>query len=306
MIVTTEDTPLSRTWTQICRQEAGQAKFLFQLARAESPDKQAELITKLAAEGVAGMIIMPDQPETLTTVINDAAAKGIAIVLLDRAVPGVEGKATFLTTNDMAIPAKEIVKSALEDAKAAGFPPEGPAVVLVNNSAAGSVNLRLKALADAAKSAGLTVLPEISFTNSSDQAAKLLAELFEKEPKIAMVLADDDIGLAASQMYRTKLRPLGKYVSAGFGTGEGSLSTVKQGEHTSIGDLNTNLFAKRAIRTLEQKISGKVIADRVEIPVTLYRGPGREMIDQMLLQGPGGDAEAILKPDLTPEAANPK
>ena len=306
LILPSNDSSTFRQWELVCRQEAGVSKLLYRALRADTPKGQAELITKVLGEGVSGLVVVAEDPDRLTSVLDQAASKGVAIVLLDRKIPGLDGKATLVTTGKLAESVKELVSSTIEDAKKAGFPPEGPAVMLVNTTSDANAKARMALLAEAAKAAGLTLLPNIEFDSTPEEATKALASHFEKQPATAILFADDENGLLGSAAYRTALRPLGKYISAGFGSNDQVVTAVRQGEHTSYTELGSNLLAKRAIRAMTEKLQNKTQPDLIEVPVAIYRGPGREGVDEMILRGSEKTpppTTAIDEPDNAPAAA---
>ena len=87
--------------------------------------------------------IVAEEPDLLTSVLDQAGSKGVAVVLLDRKVPGLDGKATLVTIGKQTESVKELVTATMEDAKKAEFPTEGPAAILINTTSDANTKARM-------------------------------------------------------------------------------------------------------------------------------------------------------------------
>lgn len=173
---------------------------------------QSRLLTIIATENPAALVIAPTNPETIEPQIKALAAKGVKIVAVD--TPLKEGLAQVFVGADhqaMSNAATEIFMSLVKDGD--------EIAVLRNNSVDRPVLIRERTVLDAIKARGKVVLhADIYASTEKDSEEERALLLLEKYPQTKVIFASATRGtLATIKAVRAK-GLVGKVKVVGFGT----------------------------------------------------------------------------------------
>src|SRR5262249_48872059 len=286
------------TWEKYAREEASAARALLEVKRPQSdgpPTGQADLVRGAAEGGASALIIVAEDPKSLAPALVEARAQGMPIVLLERDVP-VEGKPFPLVLAPPFLEsAKQSVEAALEDATSAGFPREGPAIILANNGGDTQTPERIEALQQALKEAGVRLLKVVRFGTilgqpTTTDARQAIEPVLAANPKLAMILATDDEALngtvtlrderfsAAMQKgyggeeARRAFANKGQWVVAGYASATRNFNLARFHMCSAISDRNLIGMARQALQLALRQARGETVPGRTVVETKLYRG----------------------------------
>jgi ABC-type sugar transport system substrate-binding protein len=232
------------------------------------------LIRQAAASGAAVVIVDPDEPERLAPVLAELRDKGPQILLLERTVP-VEGKPFPVVSYASAeATAKELVTTALRQAKAGGAAADGPAVLLIKERPTDlRAAARVRTLRDAIKAAGIRLLPDVMLARSGE-ARPVLERIITSEPRPGIVFTDDEMVLVTAGRSWGDITRGSLPVVVGYFEDRELMDAVGIGGCTAGVDLNFTGFARQAIETAAALARGESVPDRVEVPTVVRAGAG--------------------------------
>src|SRR5262249_22627216 len=111
------------------------------------------------------------------------------------------------------------------------------------------------------------------FDDDSDAATAALRKSVAADPKVRIVLADEENGMvAANQLRRDQVasdKPeilFGGYLAYDFRSAGDIL-----GHATVIADRSIESFAMKTFQTMRSLLDGKPVSERVEIPIPIHR-----------------------------------
>ena len=267
-------------WEAAARREEQQFRVLAEIHRmapGDSPESQAEAIRKAIEEGATGLLVMADNPKVVAPALESAREAGVPVVLLDRDVPVSGEPMPRVIYTPPAESAKALVDAAYADAKEAGFPPEGPAIILVHAHADRQGVERARALRSDLESRGVRVLPSVTYEGREDDASKALNQVFPTVPHLAMVLAEDDLGLKGASTFRHSLnRSERRFVFAGYTHERPTMELVNFNVAAAIVDRNLNEPIRRSYETILTMLKGETVPDLVVAKTPLNRANGKE------------------------------
>jgi ABC-type sugar transport system substrate-binding protein len=145
-------------------------------------------------------------------------------------------------------------------------------VVLQNRSTDPYSADRLSSLTDALTTAGQPY--EIhAFEGDATAASAALQSLLAVPSKVAIVLAEEDQGLAGSRRTLTLLGEKGQaeFVLGGYGSYDLYSSDYVIVKCAAYGDRCVGAYAVAAFRTVRSLMEGKPVGDRIEVPMIFYR-----------------------------------
>ncbi len=262
-------------WEQMAMMVAGDEKALMQVHRPESYaplGRQAELVREAVDNGADALIVIPgEESQNLAEALENVRDQGVSIVLLNREVE-VRGEplplVTFTASSEAA---RNLVEVMLQAARKADFPAEGPALILRRTNPDADRSERNEALRAALTEAGVTVLPDRTYSGDWESAIEALKAAYRDEPKPVMVFTEEDDGLLAASSLREDLTSEGNvpFILGGFAAQRRSFDQVDYGEAAGLVDLNLGEAARRAVTSVLALAQGKEIPARVEIPRTV-------------------------------------
>jgi ABC-type sugar transport system substrate-binding protein len=281
-ILPAERTDELAVWEQVGRMEAGLARAIFEARRpqpGDPPARQAELVREAAQRGASALIVVAENPEAIAPALAEVRDQGVPIVLLDRpvAVPGQP--LTLVTRPPVDAPARALVAAAVEAAKAEGFPPDGPALILSSSRSDENVQARVSAFKSALADAGVTLVDSARYGMgvanplAAESRETILKSLTER-PGIAIILSADELGIRGATLAREVLGPGAKFVLAGFTANAKILDLVAKRETAALVDLNQVGIARQAVQTALKKVSGETVPERVEVAFETHRASG--------------------------------
>lgn len=272
MIFPAEITDSQRMWEQVARAEAGVLHAVL-VAKRSAPGvagkSEADLVRDSARRGAGALIVVPEDPKNLAPALAEARDKGIGIVLLNQPVP-VPGKPiTVIKTPPFEESAKALVAAALKTPGMEQFPPDRQAVILVNSRKNEFTDERVAALKKALADAKLPVFQTVEFGKGvmrplATEAQKALEPLLAQNPKIALVLADEDQGLSGAVMARNELEK--DFILVGFAANPKTSNLVTVHECPAVADEEIVGLAREAVRTAVKLIKGEKVGETVVVP----------------------------------------
>jgi len=259
---------------QLLRREAGKAKTPFRAVMPEPneagfSDRLREAI-RAAVAGDALIVELDDDP-ALIELLYEASARGVTILSLDRPLPPRGNKShAWITYESFAGAGRQIVETVLGAARLSRSTPKDRIVVLENRTPHRYRAERLASLVDALKAAGRSY-ETVSFERDGDAASKALEQALSTGPKVAIVLAEEDVGLFGAQRKSVERseqnRPpfvLGGYFAYDLRTAGNSRNV------TVFGDPSVEAFAVRTFQTLERLMEGKAVPEKTEVPISVH------------------------------------
>jgi ABC-type sugar transport system substrate-binding protein len=263
---------------QFLRRDAGVKKYAFRSTKPPeksgpmTPEALAQAIRAAASRG-GGIIVEPIDATEARRALDEAAAKGVSIVLLDTAVPSSSpGKPhPRLAFAGFAGAGKKLVEGALEEAKLMRFPADGTIVLTHSSRNDLYGDRRFRSLADALDAAGrkFEVLPIDAADNQSDKVLDLL----RTHPNTIIILFDDDNGLVAANLARKKWIDAGhrEIVLAGYAACDVRLDMILKGKAAALADRNIEGYARKALQLAIDHIEGKPAPEVTELEVAAVR-----------------------------------
>jgi ABC-type sugar transport system substrate-binding protein len=176
---------------------------------------------------------------------------------------------------DFPLSARQLVDSAINNAKNAKLPIEG-AVVLVTDTASDIlVEDRAEALRAALRDAGVTAIEELHFARDDDAAKKKVAELLKTNPKPGMVFSTDKAALTASYNAMEDLGGDRTYIVAGYSSDESGANMARAGEFAAVAIFSAERLIRKAITTAALAAGGQKFSERVELKIPVHVSPLR-------------------------------
>jgi ABC-type sugar transport system substrate-binding protein len=279
------------------------------LSETESPAHQLDFVREAVARRPLTLIVEPADPTdaALVETLEKARADGIPVVLMNRPLrssgSGAEsGKAGGSVANSSAaasrgsIPgaqsaskpdgqkrpfilvappsftdaSRQLVASAIRNAKNAQLDPKGGAILLINTAGDAFIPERSAAVRKALADNGITTVEELRFSKSTSAAAKLLNEKLKANPKLVLVFAIDGQATSACRQVMSELIPDRLYVQAGFPADAVYGDLVRVADFAAVAGFIPNRVVRKAIATAISLAQGREVPSRVEVSVEVH------------------------------------
>lgn len=158
--------------------------------------QQIQQIENFVTQGVDILLVDPNLADSVVTILDDAVAQGITVILVDTDSPNFDGKSTFVGTVNY--------NAAYEGAtEFASRLPEGANVVIATGMQGDDNHeKRSQAYIDAMEAAGCNVLDRQYCDNSADLTAAAVEDWIQKygvDGIDAVMCTDDDASMGAIQ-----------------------------------------------------------------------------------------------------------
>jgi ABC-type sugar transport system substrate-binding protein len=243
--------------------------------------RMAEALQKASTDGIP--VVLVNRPLALTGSSSavpkpsDAAAKG-STTATNPASPGAQSTSksagarpfVLVAPPSFTSSARQLVASAIRNAKNAQLDPKGGAVIVINAVSDSFVHERIAAIRTALKDNGITNIEEINFSKSSEVGAKLLTEKLKANPKLFLVFAVDGLSTAASRQVMSELIPDRLFVQSAFAA-EGNYSDmVRVGDFAAVAGFVPNRVIRKAITTAVRLSQGQDMPGRVESSLEVH------------------------------------
>jgi ABC-type sugar transport system substrate-binding protein len=273
------------------------------------PARQSELVREALRRNPLALILEAADPadRRLAEAVRDARAGGIPVVLLGRPLEGAsadsagsgdgkgasekaqpqkksgeaktdapvrnEGPLVLVTATPFAPYAKQLVDSAMRNAKNAKLDPRGGAIILINTSSDAFVNDRVTALQQALSAAGLKTIEQVEFAKDLTLGKSILTERLKAQPKITLVLVVDTQAATACREANTDLVETRPFVMAGFASESQISNLTRTGDYAGVADFAPTRVLRKAISTAAAMVQGREVPSRVEIPIVFFDSP---------------------------------
>ena len=189
---------------QFLRRETGIKKCAFRVVSPKddeplSPGQLASEIRTAANRSTGALILEPVDVPEVREALREAESRGLGVVLLDSPLPATSpGKSyPFVTFNGFAEAGKQLVETMADDARVLHLPADGTTLVIENQDKDLYSRDRLESITSALKAAG-RAYDIVSFDGEQKEAAKLVLEYLKTHPKLTVILADHDAGVAGA------------------------------------------------------------------------------------------------------------
>jgi ABC-type sugar transport system substrate-binding protein len=276
LVLPAEDNPDIQLYDAVCRLEAGNLRVIFQAVRPSPGDpkgKQAELIKKAVANGAGAMVVVADGSDETVLALAAVDQKKTPIVLLGRPVeaPKSGPPYTLVTFPPFTASAKKLVDAVVEDAKKLGAPADGTALFLVDIAPDETSAERGDALKEALKAVKIPISATVTSTENASDAQKASTAALKADPKISIVVADDETGITLGPAIRKESKsktylPIGGYVQP-----RSSPSPVVTGQASIVAERSVETLARKAIRVALERAEGKTVPERLEVEINIRR-----------------------------------
>jgi ABC-type sugar transport system substrate-binding protein len=270
------------------------------------PARQAELIREALARNPRALIIEPSDPADrgLAEAVRDARSKGVPVVMLERPLEGAEaangssgdskaatpgqsdsssgktaplsrrdGPLVLVTAQSFAPFSKQLVESAMRNAKNAKLDPQGGAIILVNTSSDIFVNDRIAALRQALSAAGVKTIEQVAFAKQIPLGKALLTERLKAQPKISLVFAVDSLSATTCREANTDLVENRPFIMAAFASESHISDLTRVGDMAGVAEFAPLKVIRKAVNIASAIAQGKEVPSRVELPIIYYDSP---------------------------------
>jgi ABC-type sugar transport system substrate-binding protein len=274
------------------------------LSEHDLPARQSELVREAIERSPLALVIEPADTadRRLLEAVRDARAKGIPVVLLNKLLDGLPAEepgsgSSKAKTGDAPSPgspsagaaqtaplvlvtappfapfAKQIVASAIRNAKNAHLTPEAGAIIVTNTITDPFAPDRIAAMRAALTAAGIKPILEVSFTKSFEAGSKVLMEKLKANPKIGLVFAIDTVSCDAARDANGKVADANQFIMAGFSSENHISDLTRAGDFAAIAEFVPLRVIRRGVTVAAAVSQGQTVATRIEQPITFYDSP---------------------------------
>jgi ABC-type sugar transport system substrate-binding protein len=266
---------------QVFRHVASQARVVPEIVAAPT-GREAETIREMAGRGVAAMVVVPrpEAAEAIAPALEEVREAKIPVVLLQHPVPGIEPPLPLVRFAPLEESARALVAEAVKRARAAGFPEDAPAVLVVNGPVDQAAREQVAALHQALEEAHVPTLPDVNFQGYQSEARGALAPVLKEHPEVGIVLGIDDQGvMAAAGVRDAREEGERRYAFGGYIRDPESLRLTQYGLSSGLVLLPPQTLARRAFEAAVKLGAGEAPEEGslvVETPLNLPQGEERE------------------------------
>lgn len=271
LILPATDSFASRVVERVVGTEAGRARTIFSAARPtpeDPPSRQAEMVSEAVRRHVTALIVMPGEAAALAPALAEARGQGIPVVVLGEEVPARDGPAyERVAFPPLEQPVAGLVTATLAAAAELELPAEGPALIVTpQNSDDSRLPGRAAALREELTKRGVTVLPDLRFTISSQGPQEAITQAMAATPRPVMVLGTETTGIAAAMSLRNTQLKEQAFVIAGYIDNPDLLTLLDSGFCAAAVDGNMGTAAAEATSRALALIAGSKGSEVVTIP----------------------------------------
>jgi ABC-type sugar transport system substrate-binding protein len=274
------------------------------LSEQDLPARQTELVREAIERNALALVIEPADTadRRLLDAVREARAKGIPVVMLNKLLDGLslddsgtgsskaktgetpspastsagaaQNSPLVLVTAPAFAPfAKQIVASAMRNAKNAHLTPEAGAIIVMNTISDSFAPERIAALRDALKAAGVKPVLDVSFTKSFEAGGKALMDKLKANPKVRMVFGVDTTSCDAAREASAKVDDADQFIMAGFASENHITDLTRAGDFAAIAEFIPLRVIRRGVTAGGALGQGQTVPNRIEQPITLYDSP---------------------------------
>lgn len=269
-------------WDAVARRQEGRTRAvasIYRLEKDDPPAKQADLIRKAREDGCSALVLLALDGDSVAPAVAEVRKAGTPVVLLETPVPPLgQPPIPLVTYEDEAAPAKQLVKAAIEDAREAKFPDDGPALILAEKRTEPHTRARIRLLRETLKAAGVRLLPDVEFDGLISEAKTSLKAAHDITPHVAMVFAMDDLALRGAAEYRNGLdHKERRFVLAGYGVETPLSDLVKHNILAAMVERNITQPMRTAFDTALALARGETVPTDIRTPTPFLRRNGPEI-----------------------------
>jgi ABC-type sugar transport system substrate-binding protein len=254
---------------------------------AATPQDQAQLVRAAVARHLHALVLEPADPadQALAQAVQEAGNAHVPVVLVGRSLTGLPqptaapplaaptSSVILVAPPPFAESAKQLVASAIRNAKNAKLNPQNGAFLLINTSGDSLIPDRVASIRDALKAAGITTVEEIPFVRDAQVAGKLLTDRLQANKKLALVFSFDSTSSSASNHVATELAQDRPFVQAAYTSDDNLIRMTGMGEFAAVVEFFPTRMLRKAISTAVSLAQGRNVAGRVEFPVVFHDSP---------------------------------
>jgi ABC-type sugar transport system substrate-binding protein len=169
--------------------------------------------------------------------------------------------------------ARQLVASAIRNAKNAKLDPKSGAVIVNKPDADSFVKERIAAIESALKENGITTIEVFTSSKDPEAGGKILIEKLKSNPKFVLVFAVDALSTSVARQAMSELIPERLFVMAAY-AGEGTYSDmVRIGDFAAVAGFVPTRLIRKALSTAVSIAHGQAVPARVDFPVEVYDSP---------------------------------
>jgi ABC-type sugar transport system substrate-binding protein len=278
------------------------------LEKKDLPARQVELAREAVARNALALVIEPADPtdRQLAELVQNARESGIPVVLIGRPLGAASSRAvasngpdksakdpaasvtaakpgasaTLASTGVMPLvvvappsftaSARQLVASAIRNAKNAKLDPKGGALIMSKPAADSFINERIAAIRSALTENGITAIDEITSSSSTEAGGKLLIEKLRSNPKCKLVFAVDGQSTSATKLAMADLIPERLFVVSAYPAEANYGDMIRVGDFAAVAGFVPTRMIRKAISTAVSLSQGHELPGRIEIPVEVY------------------------------------
>jgi ABC-type sugar transport system substrate-binding protein len=285
------------------RAQAGLEKVKFRtsyLGEKDPPTKQADLVREAVARNALALVIEPADPtdKKLAESIQNARNSGIPVVMLGRPLGEANSTAAATGSSGAAAAAKpapsptaasagakplvvvapppftesarQLVASAIRNAKNAKLDPKGGALIVNNPYADSFVKERIAAIQSALKENGITTIDMFTSSKPSEEGGKLLIAKLKSNPKLFLVFAVDGLSTSAARQAMAELIPDRLFVVSAYAAEATYSDMTRVGDFAAVAGFVPMRLMRKALSTAASITQGQAVPARVDFPIDVY------------------------------------
>ncbi len=259
------------------RREMGKDRIMFRINQPDpgesaSAGRLAGAIRSAVDRGVAGVIVEPLDDPAVIDALYDADSRGVAVLLLDRAIPPRNGKTIprveFVLIDDVG---RQIAEDVLEADQSLHRTRPGRAILLHHRADDPYLDRCHAAMLRAIKAPGKPA-EEIAFEGEAEKAEEALEKSLAADPNIDILLADDAYGMVAGYKVQGAWTKAGhpEFLLAGFAPYDTRTPELLARAQV-FGDRSVEAYATKVARAIRSRLDRKPVDDLLGVPVTFHR-----------------------------------
>jgi hypothetical protein len=259
------------------RREMGKGRIMFRANQPEpgesaSAPRLAGAIRSAVDRGVAGLIVEPLDDPAVIDALYDAEGRGVAVLLLDGAIPPRNGKTIprveFVAVDDVC---RQIAEDVLEANRNFHRTRPGRAIILHHRADDPYLDRCRAAMLGALKAAGKPT-EEIAFEGKAETAQEALEKSLKADPNIDILLADDAYGMAAAYAVQGPRVKAGhpEFLLGGIAPYD-SRTPELLGRAQAFGDRSVEAYATKVAQGIRGRLDRKAVDDVLGVPFTFHR-----------------------------------
>jgi ABC-type sugar transport system substrate-binding protein len=264
-------------WVMVAQREANRERVIFRSLGPgpnESSAAEPELVRRAVGDGATALIVVASDAPGLPEALAEAESKQVPVVVIGRPITAPAGSPpfTYVAPKPFEETAEKLVQTALGDAKKAGLPADGTAVILVDRGGGAFLVERAAALEAAATKAGLKVrLVEFDPPAESPSATEAVRTIVESLD-LTILLAVDETAMQLASQARKTLSPRRKVFVAGYVSGANATQPGVFGSESAFVEYRSQEMGRLAVQAVLERLGGEQPGRKVELDPGFRRG----------------------------------